>query len=83
MKLILLIVLFSTPENPQPHEEHGFGPRPAASLEQCLKWRSATQDYLDEHVDSHVFVHAACVEFEARGYEEAEEALIRKSGIPG
>lgn len=82
MKLIMLMVLFSPPAEPSPHMEHGFGPRVAASVEQCLNWRDNAQEYLAGAVKDGVRFKVFCVEFDAHGYDEAVDAFRRQLGDP-
>ncbi len=83
MKMILLMVLFSTPADPAPHQFDGFGPRVMESMEQCLARRSTLQAYItDKRPSEDIKFKALCVEFEARGYDEAVSAFKRELGKP-
>lgn len=82
MKMIMLMVLFSTPAEPLPHAEHGFSPRLTDSMEQCLQRRSQMHSYLAANAAPGVQFKAFCVEFEAQGYDEAVDAFKRELGDP-
>lgn len=80
MKMILLMVLFSTPAEPLPHEEHGFAPRVVEDMATCLQRRSRLQAYLETIADKGTLFKAFCVEFQAVGYAEALAAFHRTIG---
>lgn len=83
MKWFVLFVLFSTPQNPAPHQRE-FGPMRTETMEACLKRRSSMQKFLDAQIKNRlVAFHVFCVQFDASGYEEGVDALIRKSGREG
>lgn len=82
MKLIMLMVLFSTASEPAPHVEHGYGPRPMKSMETCLHRRGQMQAYLDANSHGRTHAKAFCVEFHAQGYSEALDAFKRSLGDP-
>ena len=82
MELILLMVLFSTPDSPDPHMMHGFAPRPAQSLEQCLTRRSHTQSYLEANSHPDVRVKVFCTVTQIHGYDEALAAFRTELGDP-
>ena len=80
MKMFLLMVLFSTPAKPAPHELPGFHPRPAETMEQCLQRRANLQRYIEDNKHSKVKFKAFCVEFSANGYDEALDSFKREIG---
>lgn len=82
MKMFLLMVLFSTPAEPIPHEIDGFGPRPAKTMAQCLNRRTALENYIEGHRAAETKFKVFCVEFEASGYAEAVESFLREIGDP-
>jgi len=82
MKLFLLMVLFSTPGNPEPHEEYGFGSRRVESMEVCLQRRDYLETYLAEYAPPSYKFTAFCVEFRALGYDEALEEFKSSIGRP-
>ena len=81
MKMFMLMIMFSTPMEPVPHEEPEWGPRFTTTMDDCLYKRSSTQRYL-EHViqNPHVKFKAFCVEFNAVGYDEAIDSFNRQLG---
>jgi len=84
MTLIFLMVLFVTPDNLTPHQNFGYGPRMAETLEICLNRRTRLQNYLtDQTRNTGVQFEVFCAEFSATGYQEAVDRLARKSGEPG
>lgn len=82
MKLVMLLVLFSTEAQPAPHQEPGFGPRAASSMEQCLMRRRYLQNHLEGIAGDGVAYKVFCVEFQALGYDEALAAFRRELGDP-
>lgn len=81
MKMILLMVLFSTPVNPLPHEKHGYAPRVVKDMETCLTRRSTMQRYFQNNRKSEdIKFSVFCVEFQAIGYDEAVAAFQRTIG---
>ena len=82
MKMIVLMVLFSTVANPVPHTAHGFKPRPVASMERCLKRRSSMQNYFERNIGHGTKFTVFCVEFNAVGYDDAVDAFKRRIGDP-
>lgn len=82
MNLIMLMLLFSTPENVTPHHDPRFGPITMQSVEHCLTRRSFAHKYFKEHLSEGTRFSAFCVQFEAHGYEEAFDAFRRDVGAP-
>ena len=82
MKMFLLMVLFSTPAEPAPHEIPGFGPRKAASMEQCLNRRSTLETYIEANKASSTKFKVFCVELEAKGYDDALASFKSELGDP-
>jgi hypothetical protein len=82
MKLIMLMVLFSTPAEPAPHPAYGFAPRPMEDMGKCLQYRSRLQAYLEANTPGGTRFTAFCVEFHAQGYDEALDAFKRGLGAP-
>ncbi|MDE4176344.1 hypothetical protein PXK01_19485 [Phaeobacter sp. PT47_59] len=82
MKMIMLMVLFSTAADPAPHTEDGYYPRQMASMEKCLQHRSRLHSYLEAHTSGETRFKAFCVEFNAQGYSEAVDAFRRDIGDP-
>lgn len=82
MKMFLLMVLFSTPDSPAPHELFGFGPRPAETMKQCRQRRSALQAYIESTKHPDMKFKVFCVEFQAVGYAEALESFRHEIGDP-
>lgn len=78
MKFFILIVLFSTPENPEPHfgDPYGFGARQMDSMEKCVKGRDMLRDQLDlMFEDKDIFHSSFCVEAETIGLYEGFTAF--------
>ena len=82
MKLFLLMVLFSTPDNPAPHQEDGFAPRVVKSMELCLTRRAYAERYFEDSLHSSIKYSVFCVEMIERGYSEALEAFRHILGDP-
>ena len=80
MKIFLLMVLFSSPENPHPHQGDGFAPRIAPTMEACISRRDRLTQYLADNVKVGIKFTAFCVEVEARGYNEAVDAFRQQIG---
>jgi len=80
MKVVLLMLMFITPTHPDPHFEHGFGPRIVDTLDECIAMRDRLQVYMDKYVGKGVYAQAACVEADVKGYDEAERLLKEKAG---
>lgn len=75
MKLIMLMVLFSTPDNIEPHADPRFGALAMKSVEQCLTRRSFAHKFFKETLREGTRFRAFCVQFEAFGYDEALAAF--------
>lgn len=82
MKIVLLMVLFSTPADPEPHMAEGYAPRPAATLEQCLTRRAHLQAYMEANLPRGVRFKAFCTVTRIEGYDEALDAFRRALGAP-
>ena len=82
MKIILLVVLFSTPSNPEPHEgsRYGYGHRSAPTMEACLKRRDFLMNTLAKHANEDEHYTAFCVEMEVFRYTEALQEFRRSLG---
>lgn len=82
MKMIVLMILFSTPLDPEPHEgsRYGYGHRTAPSMEVCLKRRDMTLKQLERKAPERTKFTAFCVEMEVQGYSEAVERFKRTIG---
>ena len=78
MKIIILITLFSTVDNPAPHfvKEHPM--RAMDTMEQCLKTRNFRYNYWE--IPEKVKVTHFCMTLEVQGYDEALEAFKRQIG---
>lgn len=78
-----LSILFSTPAQRAPHEHPSFPMRKKASLDDCLKSRAHTQNWLEvQAINTGTLVKAFCVEITIRGYEEAFAEFSRMIGDP-
>ena len=82
MKLILLMVLFSTPNDPTPHMMDGYGPRKMSSVEMCLTRRSHLQSYIEANAHPDVKAKVFCTVTEIHGYDEALSAFQAELGDP-
>lgn len=82
MKMILLMILFSTPEKPEPHvgTDYGFGHREAPSMEVCMKRRDMTLKQLEGRLGKGEYATAFCVEVDVHGYAEGVENFKRNIG---
>lgn len=83
MKLILLMVFFSTPDNPEPHpgDDYGFGHRQVPTLEMCLKRRDVLLRQLKKASKNPKVKYAAfCTELELKGFEESMETFKKSIG---
>lgn len=80
MKMFMLMVLFAVPDNPEPQILPGFNPLQMRDLEQCLMRESFMQRHFEEQGRDKNTFEIFCVEFEARGFEEAKDALKKRMG---
>ena len=82
MKMFLLMVLFSNPAEPAPHDSPGYKPRQQPTMERCLERRSSLQNYFDKYSAPDIEISVFCIEFQALGYDEAVDAFNRSLGNP-
>lgn len=80
--MFFLMVFFSTVDQPEPHFEHGYFPREASSLEQCLTWRSQTQTYLGANLAKGAKAKVFCARAKMDGYIEALASFKAAIGDP-
>ena len=81
MKLIFLMVLFSTPSDPAPHHHPDFGAMRMNDMDHCLARRSFLQNQLERQISNRAIAFFPfCVEFTASGYDEAVDRLNRMTG---
>lgn len=73
MKTILLMVLFSSPEIPVPHQEPGFAPRHAANMQTCLERREFMNRYLSQILEPQTRFKVYCVEKTAQVQRRDEQ----------
>jgi len=81
--LIMLMVLFSSPDIPQPHQIAGMAPRPQPNMEVCLTRRTFMQANIETQLRPGVRARVFCVEFRAVGYAEAVDTFSRTLGEDG
>ncbi len=82
MKTVILMVLFSTVANPEPHEgsRYGYGHREAPDMESCIKRRDFLTETLSKQAGEGDYFTAFCIEMEVHGYSEAIDDFRRSIG---
>jgi hypothetical protein len=82
MNLILLMALFSTPDQIEPHQEYGYAPLNVKNMETCLTRRASIQRYFEANLTPDTRFTVFCVEMTAHGYDEALDAFNREISDP-
>lgn len=82
--IIILVLLFSTPDNVIPHtgEAYGYGPRKVDSLELCERRKEYLKAYLTGKVPNGSRFTVFCMQIKFLGYEEALENFRKSLGDP-
>jgi len=82
--IILLVLLFSTPENVIPHtgEAYGYGPREVKSLELCQKRKEYLEQYIGKQIAHGSKFTVFCMKIKFVGFDEALENFRRSLGDP-
>ena len=84
MKIILLMVFFSTADRPEVHagDDYGFGHREVKSMEICVKRRDFLLDQLERAAPKNMKFSAFCVEMELLGFVEGMDDFKKTLGKP-
>lgn len=81
IKIVVLMVFFSTPGNREPHVEPGFGHKVVKDMNTCLVMRDNLLSYTMKNViEDGALVTAFCTETTMYGFTEAMEEFKKRIG---